>query len=183
MAASDKSPSFRAFDLGALLLMGVAFLGGWWLRGARDAGAHGGAMDSVPTYTEVVGITSAGDDVFVDFLADNLGRVVFLSTFLDLSVSIESQQEIADQFDVHAFMDDASTWLPLAADGRVMLALDLLDGRELPTSHGGTGIVNAECMGYFWVSSTVQAGPSMTYRLREIPVVMPAPLLPHRGSG
>jgi hypothetical protein len=59
-----------------------------------------------------------------------------------------------------------------------MLALDLLDGRELPTSHGGTGIVNAECMGYFLVSSTVHSGPSMTYRLREIPVVMPATALP-----
>jgi hypothetical protein len=178
MAELAKSPSFRAFSMGALLLVGLAFLGGWWLRGACEAGAENGVIDSVPTYTEVVGITSGGGEAFADFLADNLGRVVFISTFLGVSVSIESQQEIADRFDVHEFTEDASTWLPLIADGSVMLALDLLDGRELPTSHGGTGIVNAECMGYFLVSSTVHSGPSITYRLREIPVVMPATALP-----
>ncbi|MDB4385649.1 hypothetical protein N9Z12_06350 [Opitutaceae bacterium] len=182
MAELEKSPFFRAFGLGALLLVGLAFFGGWWLRGARDAGAGNGAIGSVPTYTEVVGVTSGGDEVFAGFLADNLGQVVFLSSFLDISVSIESQQEIADQFDVHDFTNDASTWLPLAADGSVMLALDLLDGRELPTSHGGTGVVHAECLGYFWISSTVHSGPSMTYRLREIPVVMTATALNQTGA-
>lgn len=178
MVELDKPSSFRAFGMGALLLVGLAFCCGWWLRGERDHGAENGAIDPVQTYRDVVGITSGGDAAFVDFLAENLGRVVFVSTFLDISISTGSQQEIADQFEVHEFMADASTWLPLASDGSVMLALDLLNGRELPTSHGGTGVVNAECTGYFWVSSTVHSGPSMTYRLREIPWVMPATALP-----
>ena len=93
---------------------------------------------------------------------------MFISTFLDLSVSLEEAQQIAEQFQVHRFLDDATTPLPLSPDGSTMLALELIGGRTLSRSHGGTGIVQVACTGYFRVSRTLHAGPAITYHLREI---------------
>ena len=168
--AAESRRSSSVVRGGILLLVGVAFFLGWWLRGVGDDDSSRGTPP--PSYTANIGITHGYDGAFAEFLAENQGQVVYLSAMIDLSVSLGAQQEIADQFQVHRFLDDPTTPLPLAPDGSTMLVFELVDRRMLPSSHGGTGIVQIVCTGYFRVSHTLRAGPSLTYHLREIAEVV-----------
>jgi len=136
------------------------------------ASRRGPPMPIYPTYTQPVGITNSRGAELVTFLDAHLGEVVFIHTYLDLSVSMAAQSEMEDRFQMLAFLEDSSRSLPLADDGSTWLQIEFIDGRSPPTSHGGTGIVMVEFVGYFRVTQSARSGPSVVYHLREIPQVV-----------
>lgn len=177
-AKVGKFPN-RPTGLRILGFVMVAFLLGWWWRGSVDSSASESATQTLPTFREPIGITGGSDGSFVAFLEEHVGQVVFLSTTLDLSVAMEPQAQIEQQFQVHDFLEDPTTPLPLAKDGSVMLALDLIDRRSPLISHGGTGIVQVQCIGYFRVIRTAASGPSIVFHLREIVETISTPATAH----
>jgi hypothetical protein len=165
----------RPTGLGILGLVIGAFLLGWWWRGSVDSSGRESPTKIIPTFSDPIGITSGNDGLFVAFLEEHVGQLVFLSTYLDLSVSLEQQAQMEQQFQVHDFLENPTTPLPLAKDGRVMLALERVAGRSPPISHGGTGIVQVQCIGYFRISRTAASGPSTVFHLREIAETISTP--------
>lgn len=166
-AKVGKSPN-RPTGWSVLGLVMVAFLLGWWWCGSVDSNASESPTKALPTFSEPIGITSGNDGSFVAFLEEHVGQVIFLSTYLDLSVAMEQQAQIEQQFQVHDFLEDPTTRLRLAKDCSVMIAFERVDGRSPLISHGGTGIVQVQCIGYFRVIRTAASGPSIVFHLREI---------------
>lgn len=156
----------RIISIGVVvILVVIAFLLG---RGVRSDSSEA----EYPTFGGYVGITNGDCDQLTAFLEDNVGRVVFIQTFLDLSVSMADQMEFEDRHQVLDFLEDSRLSLPLSDNGGIRLEIEFVGGRIPSTSHGGTGIVMAEFVGYFRVSQFARSGPSIVYHLREIPEVV-----------
>ncbi len=156
----------RIAQVVAVLALGAS---AFWL--GRITGGEASTPD-FPPFTETVGITSGEGEGLAQFLDGHIGDVVFIDTYLDLSVSMTDQSEVDDRFQVLEFLEDSRRALPLSLDGATWLEIEFVDDRIPPTSHGGTGIVMAKLVGYFRVSQSAGSGPSLTYHLREIPQVV-----------
>ena len=121
-------------------------------------------------YEKTIYLTDPDENDFASFLNDNIGQTIQVSTFLDFS-----PLDIGDPvgFENADFLADQSSTIFLGQNA--FLKLNLLNGRELPFSSGGTGVLQLPLDGFFTVSVTYH-GTSNMYHLTEIPLTITAPL-------
>lgn len=129
------------------------------------------------------------NEKLISFLKENEGKIIHLSTKIDMSVphvngnediiilqqvgaweGIEYPEDPEKIIGIDNFEKDPSLSVPLQGLSSFdFLKLNLINNRKLPVSYGGTGIVMFPIDGYFKVSSLARSGPSTIYELTEIP--------------
>ena len=108
--------------------------------------------------------------LFVDFTGTNVGRIVFLKLYLDSSVALERQTRWVDEqrLDLSAVASGrfSGVHLPFPNDVGELLSITFhfLPEHIVSPSHGGTGIIMLETIGFFEVSITYHGGPSRVIR-------------------
>ncbi len=132
----------------------------------------------VRSFTDVICVTSPGNERFIGFLRSNDGRIAFLTTHIDACVATEENYRIVDreQLDIDriAAGDFSGMLLPLPNDAGELVAVTFYfsDRHQLLSSAGGTGVVTVRIVGFFEISSTLHGGPSVQYHLRELDASM-----------
>lgn len=131
------------------------------------------------------------NDEFKKFLDKNNGKIVYLATSLDMSITgVESFEEenlsyigVWEGFSngpdyknptyagIDRFVEDSSLSLPLDGSSNMkvnFLRFNLLHNRPLPITQGGTGIHIFPINSYFKVQILGRSGPSTIYELTEV---------------
>ncbi|KJZ05222.1 hypothetical protein [Pseudoalteromonas piscicida] len=146
----------------------------------------------IAKWEEGIPVTYPDQGEFIEFLKSNVGKKIYLSSYLGMSLSSEESYQIAsligymeDALDIiepngdlasdgiDLFQEDSSLSIPL--DGiktGAFLRLNLLNNRVLPVSYGGTGVVQFPVDGYFKVALLAYSGPRVVFELTELPVSM-----------
>ncbi len=132
--------------------------------------------NDIPKFDKSIQITHPKNNKFATFLKRNVGRVVHLSTYIDLSVATKKQQNTARTFNIDAFSTNHSVPLPIkppyVRDHGIgtYVEFHLRDDRELRPSFAGTGTVIYPLVGWFKVTQTAGPPSKTTYHLTELPV-------------
>ncbi|CAM2069136.1 Caspase family protein [Sulfidibacter corallicola] len=126
----------------------------------------------ISIYKEGIGITYPDDGKFINFLDENLGSVIRILSVLDMSLSSEESFKVAESFGIDNFRDNPGIQIPIDTyidDGvEKYLKFNFLNGRKLPLSGGGTGVVQFPIVGYFMATKTHHGGPGIVYHINEI---------------
>lgn len=127
----------------------------------------------IPIFSDPICITSNENSEFISFLEANDCKIIFLKAFLDASVSIKEQYDIAEKeaidIDLIASCEFSGISLPLPnKEGRLItIAFYFNDDHVLNFSAGGTGIVRVDINGFFEISRTFHGGPTTSFHLKE----------------
>jgi hypothetical protein len=125
-------------------------------------------------FDETVCVTSGDNEAFVSFLQENLGRIVFLRSHLDASVSVEEQFKRVEEegLDLDQIAAGRFSGMPLplrsSRGGLFAVTFHFRDDHVLTSSAGGTGVLMVEIVGFFEVSATYHGGPTTAYHLKEM---------------
>lgn len=140
----------------------------------------------IPRWEDGISITYPDNGEFSSFLMENRGRTIYLSSFLEMSLSSEESYKIVNLIGymegithqksgevggIDVLREDFSLSIPL--DGLAageFLKFKLLGKRALSVSSGGTGVVQFPIDGYFKVTVLANSGPRVVFELTEIPV-------------
>ena len=133
-------------------------------------------QDDPPTFDGVICITCVVPDnqSFLEFTNRNVGRIVFLNSHIDSSMALERQERwVKEQLiDLDALSSGRFSGRTLAFPNEAMELVSVVfhfrDGHVLSPSHGGTGILMIEVIGFFEISFTFHGGPSRAIHLKEV---------------
>lgn len=167
---------------GAVLACGVLVLF------AAFAAAGLGSGRDIPHFREQIALNAFGNEAFLEFLRANDGRVVLVSSLVDLSPATGEQIEVLNECNaaypdapgdgelLDGFVYNRRIVLPvpenLTPDGGCVGGITLEIRHPEPqavVSHGGTGVVTFDLRGAFRVSSRALSGPETRYVLDYIP--------------
>jgi len=129
---------------------------------------------TVPTFLGPICITYPANQEFISFLRINDGRIVFLNTYLDASVSAQEHFETAEKggIDLDLITSCAFSGVPLplpnGEGSLVTLTFYFCSTHVLKYSSGGTGIVTVGINGFFEISRTFHGGPTLAFHLKEV---------------
>jgi hypothetical protein len=129
---------------------------------------------TISEFHDPVLLTGVENGEFVAFLNGNIGTIVFLDTYLDSSLSIGTQQDIAERFGIDVDLiatcqfDGVPLPLPNEEQELITLTFHFLDDHVLNYSAGGTGIVTVAVRGFYEISRTIHGGPLYAFHLKEV---------------
>ncbi len=127
-------------------------------------------------WDKAIHITYPDNDEFIDFLLINRGETIQLKSSISMDVSSEESYKIFDSLigpeDSLRDSIGSDTILPLEGlSPWKRLTFNLLNGRALPLTHGGSGVNHFPIRGYFEVEVLV-SGNVTTFMLTELPVTI-----------
>lgn len=144
------------------------------------------SKSEIPRWEDGISITYPDNGEFSAFLMENRGGTIYLSSFLEMSLSSEESYKIVnligymeglthqrsgDVGGIDSLQEDFSLSVPLdALAAGEFLRFKLLGERELSVSSGGTGVVQFPIDGYFKVTVLADSAPPVVFELTEIPI-------------
>ena len=133
----------------------------------------GSPSHTVHTFSDVICITSAGNDEFISFLKSNSGSIVFLKTHIDACVATEENHQVVERegldIDSIASASFSGVSLPLPNDAGELISVvfHFSEGHPLHCSSGGTGVLMVGVTGFFEISQTSHGGPSTVFLVQD----------------
>lgn len=141
---------------------------------------------------DFISISGHGDNTqFINFLKNNNGKIIHLSSALDMSITgienfeernlsyIGVWEEVSNEPNyknpsyegIDRFIEDSSLSLPLDTSSSLnlnFLKFNFLNNRKLPITQGGTGIHIFPIDSYFKIQILGRSGSSTIYELTEV---------------
>jgi hypothetical protein len=131
------------------------------------------SLSKVPIFRGSIYITSPDNHELISFLGANDGKIVFLDTHIDASVSLKEQFELIEKEDIDISLiasgefSGAALHLPNKQDSFITATFYFNDDHVLKSSSGGTGIVTVKIRGFFDITQTF-SGSSTAFHLKEV---------------
>ncbi|MGF1452798.1 MAG: hypothetical protein ACFB21_12070 [Opitutales bacterium] len=152
-------------NLCLILMFFVVHLGVLAAEASANTGTSGQRISS---WTGTVYTTTSNLDeanrVFLEFLSQNRGNLVFLDFIIDMSLWDEKMAQNFERLGLEGFSEDSSTELRI--HDRTYLTLQLLENHRLIPVSGGTGVFAFPVLGFFWIE--IIPGQRPLYILREV---------------
>lgn len=131
------------------------------------------SLSKVSIFRGSISITSPDNHDAILFMEANRGKIVFLDTFVDVSVVLKEQRDLVEKEDIDIGLVTSGKFsgvglrLPNKEDRFVTTIFYFTDDHILNCSSGGPGIFFVQVRGFFEISQSFSSS-STAFHLKEV---------------